>query len=373
MLPDALVGRADGPADTGREREQARRKKKNKKENEKGKRREKPRLGRELDLGQTPNRPASLSAPTRIRRPGDLEALLVDLGPQIQYGGPNPESGAGFETLARRPSPPGSESPDQRTRAFVCPTGLPALDARLGGGFPRGRLSEISGPPSSGRTALALMLVQRALEQGGLVGWIDLSDAFDPVSAAHGEMALERLLWVRPRCEKEALHSCDRLLQTEGFELVVFDCVSMPQNPMAHSIPTARVRSSAHTRHPASRTPPAHPRHDSPRTPSISDVAWLRLSRRAAQTRTALVVLSQTRPSGPACVPRASITGSRSVLLLEMLPLGAHFTGAPSLLDSLESTAILRRHRTRPSGAEISLCAFFDAPCDSETSAEPRP
>jgi len=48
-------------------------------------------------------------------------------------------------------------------------------------------------------------------------------------------------------------------------------------------------------------------------------------------------------------------TGSRAEIVLEMLPLGARFVGPPNLLDRLETTAILRRHRTRPSGGEIPL------------------
>ena len=271
-----------------------------------------------------------------------LEALLVDLGPQIQHG-PRLESRKGLKGLqqdglldradgARRASEPSE----------VCATGLAALDAHLGGGFPRGRLSEICGPPSSGRTALALALLDTTLRQGGLTGWIDLADAFDPRSASASGLALERLLWVRPRSEKEALQSCDRLLRTQGFELIVFDCVKA----------TREARGGG--------------RADPP-PPPISDVSWLRLARLAAKTSTALVVLSQAYASLPSQAPAflpsqayASLTGSRAALLLEMLPLGARFVGSPSLLESLETTAVLRRHRTRPSGCEVALSALIE-------------
>ena len=73
-------------------------------------------------------------------------------------------------------------------------------------------------------------------------------------------------------------------------------------------------------------------------------MSWLRLARLAASTRTALVALSNE-----------SATGSRAELVLEMKPLRTRFIGPPNLLDALETTAILRRHRSRPTGQEVSL------------------
>jgi hypothetical protein len=257
-----------------------------------------------------------------------LEALLIDLGPQIQRGA----------SISHSQAEQAAEGPQH------CATGLVELDARLGGGFPRGRLSEICGPPSSGRTALALTLVGATLRQGSLAGWIDLADAFDPISASASGVDLERLLWIRPRSQQQALRSCDRLLQTEGFELIVFDCVLPGRIGPAKNGPGNGS--------------------DTAQMTSIRDVAWLRLSRLAAKTRTALVVLSQTAPSQTApsqtappqpASTQASATGSRAELVLEMQPLGARFVGPPSLLETLETTVVLRRHRTRPSGIEIPI------------------
>jgi len=222
------------------------------------------------------------------RRSSALEALLVDLGSQIHRGHTVSQQETTAETLR------------------FCPTGLPALDACLGGGFPYGRLSEICGAPSSGRTSLALGLLAETLERGVLAAWIDLADAFDPASAVAAGSDLERLLWVRARSEDEALRSCERLLQTEGFELIILDL----------ALDGVTIR----------------------------DVSWLRLARLAASTRTVLVALSN-----------ASATGSRAELILEMKPLGARFVGPPNLLDSLETTAVLKRHRSRPIGHEVSL------------------
>jgi hypothetical protein len=199
----------------------------------------------------------------------------------------------------------------------------------LGGGFPYGRLSEICGAPSSGRTSLALSLLAETLERGVLAAWIDLADAFDPASAVAAGSDLEHLLWVRARSEDEALRSCERLLQTEGFELIILDLAlqeALQETPSGIGSTIARK-----------------PRPKKAGV-TIRDVSWLRLARLAASTRTVLVAISNT-----------STTGSRAELVLEMKPLGARFVGPPSLLDALETTAVLRRHRSRPIGQEVSL------------------
>jgi hypothetical protein len=216
-------------------------------------------------------------------------------------------------------------------------TGLAALDRRLGGGFPAGRLSEISGAQtldmgpqspgqSAGRTSLALGLLAETLARGVLVAWVDLADAFDPSSATEAILArggeasdLDQLLWVRARSESEAVRSCDRLLQTEGFELVVLDLFA-PAVPGGGTSPS-----------------------------SIKDVTWLRLARLAAGTRTALVVLS-----------REPLTGSRAELVLEMRAHRARFAGPPSLLEAIETEALVRRHRSRPAGQRVALSVHVE-------------
>ena len=77
------------------------------------------------------------------------------------------------------------------------PTGVPALDAQLRGGMPRGQVSEIVGPRSAGRTSVLRTLMAEATRDGELVALIDTLDRFDPASAAAGGVDLTRLLWVR--------------------------------------------------------------------------------------------------------------------------------------------------------------------------------
>src|SRR5438034_11374241 len=79
----------------------------------------------------------------------------------------------------------------------VAATDLPPLDARLGGGFPRGQLSELVGPRSSGRTSLLLRTLAAATARGELVALVDALDRFDVASADAAGIDLERLLWIR--------------------------------------------------------------------------------------------------------------------------------------------------------------------------------
>lgn len=79
----------------------------------------------------------------------------------------------------------------------VISSGIEPLDSLLRGGFPIGALSEVTGPECSGRTSLAHSFVARVMESGKVAAWIDVSDTFDPASAAAVGVDLRRLLWVR--------------------------------------------------------------------------------------------------------------------------------------------------------------------------------
>jgi len=126
-------------------------------------------------------------------------------------------------------------------RRWLMPTGVADLDARLDGGFPRGHLSEVIGPRSSGRLALLVSAMAGATTRGEAVALIDPLDMFDPVSASASGIDFTRMLWVRGEssgsarlslsCEYGALQKAlDRgvkalnlALQAGGFGLVVLD------------------------------------------------------------------------------------------------------------------------------------------------------
>jgi hypothetical protein len=127
----------------------------------------------------------------------------------------------------------------------VLPTGLSPLDQRLGGGLPRGQMSELVGPRSSGRTTLMCAAFSAATCRGELTALVDPLDTFDPESAAACGVALDRLLWLRgegttlgawlprekgpsERLLDRALKAVNLVLQAGGFDLVVLDFAEVP-------------------------------------------------------------------------------------------------------------------------------------------------
>lgn len=123
-----------------------------------------------------------------------------------------------------------SEGPPLRgeRRLSPLPTGIAPLDERLGGGFPRGQVSEVYGAASSGRTAVALAAVARALRRGALAAWVDPADRFDPATAAEAGVGLPRLLWLRRAALGRAVSATATLLGSGLFELVVLDLAGLP-------------------------------------------------------------------------------------------------------------------------------------------------
>jgi hypothetical protein len=213
-------------------------------------------------------------------RLASLESLLRDLGPRLRR----------------------AESPLEAPHRW--PTGLAELDRLLGGGFPAGRIGEIAGPASSGRTSLLLRLLAATTAEGESVALVDGADAFDPVSASGAGVDLTRILWARPPAAAEALRAAEILLRAGGFALVTLDLTTRIQR-----LPTT--------------------------------VHWLRLVRAAAASRTALVVLTSN----------ARLAGACADLALELHPLQPRFSGTPTLLDGAEVEASLVRHRSGPEGA----------------------
>ena len=170
-----------------------------------------------------------------------------------------------------------------RPQPEIIPTGIPQVDA-LTGGVPRGGLTEIFGPASSGRTSLLLALMAQATAREEVCALVDASDAFDHHSAQAAGVDLQRVLWVR--CEKvprfkchvsrhpretrnvkretfsrveQALRAADLLLQAGGFGLVVMDLGDIPPQ-IARRVPLA---------------------------------SWFRFRRTVENTATALVVVEQ--------------------------------------------------------------------------------
>jgi hypothetical protein len=214
---------------------------------------------------------------------GRVEALLRDLGASLRRGG--------------------AEAPE----APRFPTGLAEIDRALGGGFPRGRVSEVVGPPCCGRTSLALALLARVTAQGELAVVVDRPDAFDAASAANAGVALERVLWVRPPGVGEALRSVEHVLQAGGFPLVLLDLAAED----AVSIPAA---------------------------------AWPRLRKATASAAAALVLLARRR-----------LAGTFADLALELDAATPRFESSPDWLAGLDGRVRLVRSRAGPAHADVAV------------------
>ena len=153
-----------------------------------------------------------------------------------------------------------------RAPAEALSTGIPEVDAAIGG-LPRGALTEICGPASSGRSSLLVAVLAAATARGEVCALVDASDALDPASAAGSGVDLDRLLWIRCGGSVEkALQATDWLVTGGGFGAVAFDLGDIPPR-------TAR---------------------------RISLTSWFRLRRAVENTPTMLVVVSQ-EPQAKSC------------------------------------------------------------------------
>jgi RecA/RadA recombinase len=188
---------------------------------------------------------------------------------------------------------------ESRERRLRLPTGAAPLDALIGGGWPKGALSELAGGRSTGRTALLLASLAEALRRGETVALVDVGGNLDPRAAARGGVALPGLLWIRCTPGK-ALAAAEIALGAGGFGLVALDLGE--QRPQA---PTA---------------------------------AWLRLKRGAEQQGTAVLVTSARRQQGA--------QGACAVTLSQARPRfdgPGREAGAPPLLVGLETRANVDR------------------------------
>ncbi|MCF8602811.1 recombinase RecA [Gordonia sp. HY442] len=116
---------------------------------------------------------------------------------------------------------------DTRPPMEVIPTGSVALDLALGiGGLPRGRVVEVYGPESSGKTTVALHAVANAQAQGGIAAFIDAEHALDPDYAAKLGVDVDALLVSQPDTGEQALEIADMLIRSGALDILVIDSVA---------------------------------------------------------------------------------------------------------------------------------------------------
>ena len=114
-----------------------------------------------------------------------------------------------------------------QTNIDVIPTGNILIDRALGvGGVPRGRIVEIYGPESSGKTTLTLTIIAQAQRRGGLAAFIDVEHALDPKYAQRLGVNLDDLLVSQPSSGEEALRICETLVRSNALDVIVLDSVA---------------------------------------------------------------------------------------------------------------------------------------------------
>ncbi len=111
-------------------------------------------------------------------------------------------------------------------RVETIPSGALTLDVALGGGLPRGRVIEIYGPESSGKTTLALHAIAETQKQGGVAAFVDAEHALDPTYSAALGVDIENLLVAQPDNGESALEIVDQLVRSAAVDLVVVDSVA---------------------------------------------------------------------------------------------------------------------------------------------------
>jgi len=200
-------------------------------------------------------------------------------------------------------------------------TGIAALDALLGGGLPRGRVTEITGPLSSGRTSLALAVVAAATRAVEIAAVVDSADAFDPASAAAAGIDLSRVLWARPSRPREALRCAERLLEARGFGVVVM--LEGAREPVVDARKQGAAQRAASER-------------------SASN--WLRIHRSATASGTALVLVASSMRAGPF-----------AALSLEARATHVLFATRPDWLEGLDARVVPVRSRIGGSAGSAGL------------------
>ena len=113
-----------------------------------------------------------------------------------------------------------------RMRVETISTGALTLDLALGGGYPKGRVVEIYGPESSGKTTLTLHAIAEVQKRGGVAAFVDAEHALDPVYAASLGVDIENLLVSQPDTGEMALEIVDQLVRSAAVDIVVVDSVA---------------------------------------------------------------------------------------------------------------------------------------------------
>jgi RecA/RadA recombinase len=239
------------------------------------------------------------------------------------------------------------------------PSGLPLVDNLLDGGIVRGRVSEIIGDPSSGKTTLAASFASFSTMRGEVAAWIDSADSFDPESMAAAGVDLTRLLWVSshrraPRASAphydetgigktgatpvNILKAAEWILAAGGFGLVVIDFTAHVADSLARLASSPSV--SGWTR-------------------ALPESAALRLARAAERSGAAVIVLAAQRMCGTFAALSLVMNRNRTCF-------SRSTAGAPVLFDGLVVKAMVTRNKLGGSGGAAIWKALADPLASSD-------
>jgi hypothetical protein len=199
----------------------------------------------------------------------------------------------------------------KQRRDEVLPTTLAPLDALLGGGLPRGKMIELAGRRSAGRFSIVLSALASATSIGEAAVLVDLGDHLDPQIAEANGADLRRLLWIRPKSLKDAVHAVEMIAAT-GFQLVVLDAGLAP------------IRGRR-----------------------VAEASWVRLARTAEAQGTAMLIST----------PYA-ITGTASEAVVTAQKVRAKWLGrgkSPRILAGMSMEVTLEKHRHLRPGRSAML------------------
>jgi hypothetical protein len=224
----------------------------------------------------------------------------------------------------------------RKDRKLFC--GIALIDALIGGGIPRGRVSEILGRPGSGRTTLAAAFAAQATSRSETAAWIDASGALDPANLAEAGVDLARMLWASlaaytPReidspggwsyrrrrgglsRESVALKAAEMVLEAGGFGLVIVDFGERPR--------------------------------------AIAPAAALRLARAAERSGAAVIAIAPYRMCGTFAALSVAMRRTRTAF-------GRICAGSPTTFDGIAIEATVARNKLGGSGASAELVAAID-------------